>query len=324
MRTTGFLILLGIFVMMASGTSVLAQDYPSRSVRIVVGFPPGGGIDLQVRALADRLGKIWGQAVVSENISGASGGLGAVSVARSKPDGYSILFATHPMFAINPFIYEKLSYDLDRDFVPVIKLSDTQNILLVNSSSNIHQLSDLIRVAKEKPGSLHFGSGGLGTTQHLTGELFKVAANIEITHVPYRGTGPASTALLSNEIQMHFDSVYSSIARMKTGRVRGIAIASLQRFPALPDLPTMSESGLKNFESTLAFGLLLPAGTQANIVMALNRDSNKVLQDSGYKAQMQEQGLFLLGGSPEEFRAFLLAERRKWGDLLKRLNIKAE
>ena len=328
MSERGFFVRLGLpvclFALAVMAADVNAQDYPSRTVRIVVGFPPGGSIDLQVRALSERLSKLWSQPVVSENISGAGGGLGAAAVARSRPDGHTIYFTTHPVLAINPFIYDKLSYDPEQDFIPVVKLGDTQNILLVSPSSNIHKLSDLIKLARDKPGSINFGSGGIGTTQHLTGELFKAAANISITHVPYRGTGPAATALMANEIQMHFDSAYSAMERMRSGRARGIAISSLSRLPTLPDLPTMSESGLNGFEATLAYGLLVPTGTPQAVVAALNRDANKVLQDPLYKKQMQDQGIFLQGGTPEQFKTFLATERAKWGELLKRLNIRAE
>ena len=315
---------LGALVLAAMATTAVAQGYPSHTVRLVVGFPPGGSIDVQVRALAERFSKLWAQPVVAENISGAAGGVAAAAVARSKPDGHTIYLATHPVFAINPFIYDKLAYDPDQDFIPVVKLGETQNILVVNASSGIHQLADLIRLAREKPGTINFGSGGVGTTQHLTGELFKAAANIDITHIPYRGTGPAVTALMANDIQMQFDSAYSAMSRMRSGQVRGIAITSLNRLPTLPDLPTMSESGLKGFEATLAYGLVVPAGTPQTTVTALNRDANKVLQDPAYKKQMEDQGIYLQGGTPEQFKAFLASERRKWGEVLKQLNIKAE
>ena len=301
----------------------LAQDYPARPVRIVVPFPAGGNADLHGRSLAQRLGRVWGQQVVIDNISGAGGGVAAANVAKSKPNGETIFFSTHAIFAINPFMYDKLAYDPDADFIPVIKVSEAQNILLVSAASSIYSVADLIRMAKEKPRALNFGSGGVGTTQHLTAELFKTAANIEITHIPYRGTAPATTALLANEIQMHFDSSSSAIMQIRGGRVRGIAITSLNRLPSLPDLPTMSESGLNGFEATLAYGILVPSGTPAAIVAAINRDANKVLQDAAYRKEMQDQGLELSGGTPGEFRTFLMNERKKWGDLINRLNIKA-
>jgi tripartite-type tricarboxylate transporter receptor subunit TctC len=183
-------------------------------------------------------------------------------------------------------------------------------------------VSDLIRLSKEKPGVINFGSGGVGTSQHLAAELLKATANIDITHIPYRGTAPASKALLANEIQMHFDGVHSAMSQMKTGRVRGIAITSLNRLSTLPDLPTLSES-LNGFEATLAYGLLLPTGTPPAVVAALNRDANKVLQDPAFRKQMQDMGISLQGGTPEQFKTFLTNERRKWGDLITRLNIKA-
>ncbi len=315
---------LSAVILSAMTMTAVAQGYPSHAVRLVVGFPPGGSIDMQVRAMAERLSKLWAQPVVPENVSGAGGGVAAATVARSRPDGHTIYFATHPVFAINPFIYDKLAYDPEQDFIPVVKLGDTQNILVVNAASGIQRLADLIRISREKPGTINFGSGGVGTTQHLTGELFKAAAGIDIKHIPYRGTGPAATALITNDIQMQFDSAYSAMSRMRSGQVRGIAITSLNRLPTLPDLPTMNESGLKGFESTLAYGLLVPAGTPQAVVAALNRDANKVLQEPAYKKQMEDQGIYLQGGTPEQFKAFLASERRKWGEVLKQLNIKAE
>ena len=312
----------GTALVIATATS-FAQEYPARPVRIVVPFPAGGNADLHGRSLAQRLGRIWGHQVVIDNISGAGGGVAAANVAKSRPNGETIFFATHPILAINPFMYDKLAYDPDADFVPVIKVSEAQNILLVSAASSIYSVADLIRMAKEKPRALNFGSGGVGTTQHLTAELFKAAANIEITHVPYRGTAPATTALLANEIQMHFDSASSAISQIRGGRVRGIAITSLNRLPTMPDLPTLNESGLKGFEATLAYGLLVPSGTPPGVVAAINRDANKVLQDAVYRKEMLDQGLELSGGSPGEFRTFLLNERRKWGELISRLNIKA-
>jgi tripartite-type tricarboxylate transporter receptor subunit TctC len=272
--------------------------------------------------LADRFGKLWNQQVLIDNVSGAGGGVAALNVARSKPDGYTVFFATHPIFAINPFVYEKLSYDPDADFIPVVKLSEAPLVLLVHASLGVQTLPDLIKLAKEKPGTINFGSGGVGTSQHLSAEMLKATASIDIVHIPYRGTGPASKALLANEIQMHFDGVHSATGQMATGRIRGIAVTSLNRLSTLPDLPTMSET-LNGFEATLAYGLLVPAGTPQALVTALNRDANKVLQDPAFRKQMQDAGISLQGGTPEQFKAFLANERRKWGDLLRRLNIKA-
>jgi tripartite-type tricarboxylate transporter receptor subunit TctC len=310
------------FALVAIASPAAAQDYPSRPVRIVVPFPPGGGADLNARVFADRLSKLWNQQALVENMSGAGGGIAAVNVARSKPDGYTVFFATHPIFAINPFMYDKLAYDPDADFSPVIKLSEAPLVLLVPASSGVRSVSDLIRLAKEKPGAINFGSGGVGTSQHLTAELFKATAGIEITHVPYRGTAPASVALLGNEIQMHFDSVGSALTQAKTGRVRAIAITGQKRLPTAPDLPTMSET-LNGFESTLAYTFFVPAGTPQKIVSVLNRDANKVVQEPKLRKQMEDEGIILQGGTPEQLKAYLASERRKWGELLKRLNIKA-
>lgn len=316
--------MLGACALLTVITSACAQDYPSRTVRVVVPFPAGGGADLNARSLAERLSKLWGQSVVVDNISGAGGAVAAATAARAKPDGYTIFFATHPIISVYPFLHEKLSYDPDNDFLPVVQLVDSQFVLLVNASSAFNTVADLIRIAKDKPGAINFGSGGVGTTQHLTAELFKAAAGIDINHVPYRGTAPAAAALMANEIQMHFDSTFSAMNQIRAGRLRGLAVTSTNRLPQLPEIPTLNESGLQKFESSLAYLLLLPAGAPAALVASINRDANKVLGEPAYRKQIQDQGIAIKGGTPEQLKAFLAAERKKWGELLKRLNLKPQ
>ncbi|GAA4343276.1 tripartite tricarboxylate transporter substrate binding protein [Pigmentiphaga soli] len=300
-----------------------AEGFPARQVRLVVPFPPGGGSDTQARLLAERLGQLWKQTVVVDNVSGAGGGLAAANVAHARPDGYSVLFATHPMLAMYPFLYEKLPYDPVKDFAPVVSLLEGPLVLLVPASSPIRSVNDLIQAAKDKPGTINFGSGGVGTTQHLTGELLKETAGIKLTHVPYRGDGQSMTALISNEIQLLFASVSSATAQIKGGRVRGIAITDSKRAPSLPDIPTMAET-IPGFQSTLVYGLLVPKDTPADIVDAINRAANQVLQDPAYARRVQADGVNVRGGTPEDFDRFLASERNKWGSLLKRLDIKMD
>jgi tripartite-type tricarboxylate transporter receptor subunit TctC len=309
-------------VLAAYATASCAQDYPTRAVRMVAPFPPGGGADLAARRLADRLNKLWGHSVIVENIAGAAGGVAAVNVARSKPDGYTLFFATHPILAINPFLYDKLSYDPDNDFAAVVHLAEIPTVLLVGPSLQVTRVSDLVSSAKARPGALNFGSGGVGTSLHLAGELFKAAAGIDMTHVPYKGTAPAVTALLGNEIQLLFDSSASALQHMQGGRVRGIAVASMNRLRAAPALPTFDESGVRDFVSTLASGVMVPAATSAALIAAINRDMNSVLNDPEYRKQVSDGGATVIGGSPEQLRQFLAAERRKWGPLVQRLGIK--
>lgn len=302
--------------------SAFAQNYPARNVRLVIPFAPGGGSDLHARALAIELGKLWNISVIADNQGGAGGGIAASYVARSKPDGYTVFFATHPILAINPALYAKLTYDPDADFIPVVKLGETALMALVNANSGINTVSDLIKVAKDKPGTINFGSGGMGTTQHLSAELFKAAAGIDIVHVPFKGGSPANLALMSGQIHLQFDSFFPGMVLMRAGKIRGIAVTGKKRQAQLPDMPTVGET-LKGYESVLGYGILVPAGTPAPIVTALNRDINKVLADPAYKKEMTDRGIDLDGGTPEEFKAWLGVERKKWSDLIKRMGIKA-
>ncbi len=301
-----------------------AQDFPARNVRVIAPFPAGGGTDLNVRRLSERLTKQWAHPVVVENIAGAAGGLAAVAVARAKPDGYTLFFVTHPVIAINPALYDKLAYDPDKDFAPVVQVSETPSVLLTTPALQVTKVSELIALAKAKPGTLHFGSGGVGTSLHLAGELFKAAAGIDLQHIPYKGVAPALTAMIGNEIQLLFDSSSSAITHVRGSRVRGVAIASLARLPALADLPTFDESGLRGFTSTLAHGLLAPAATPAAVISAINRDVNTTLKDADYRKMMNELGVSLVGGSANDFRNFLAVERKRWAALIHKLGIKAE
>jgi len=302
--------------------AVHAQDFPNRPVRMVAPFPPGGGADINARRLAERLGKLWSQQVIVDNVAGAAGGIAAANVAKSKPDGYTLFFVTHPVLAINPALYEKLTYDPDRDFAPVVLLSGLPTVLLINPSLQATKVADLVSLAKSKPGTLNFGSGGVGTSLHLAGELFKATAGIDITHVPYKGTAPAFVALLGNDIQMMFDSSGSAVQHIQGGRVRGIAVASMTRLRIAPAIPTFDESGMRDFVVTLAYGIVVPAATPAALVARLNRDLNSVLNDADYRKQMTDDGAELFGGAPEQLRQFLAAEREKWGQLIRKLGIK--
>lgn len=311
-------------VLLAFTVTSVAQQYPARSVRIVLPFPAGGGADLNVRKLAARLNARWGQPVTVENVPGAGGGVAATAVAKSRPDGYTLFFATHPIFAVNPFLYDKLPYDPEGDFIPVVQVSETQNVLLVNPSLQVTRVSELIALAKARPGTLNFGSGGVGTSIHLAGEMFKATAGIDVVHVPFKGSPPAIAALMSNEIQFTFDGSTSAIGRIQGGRLRGLAIASMTRLQVLPDLPTFDESGLRGFVAGVTYGILVPAATPPALVSTINHDVNLALRDAEFRKQMTDLGVNLIGGSPEQFRSFLASERKQWGPLIRKLDIKGE
>ena len=299
-----------------------AQDFPTRSVRVIAPFPPGGGTDINVRRLSERLSRMWKQPVIVENLAGGACNVAAVAVAGSQPNGYTLFFASLAIFAVNPVLYDKLPFDPDRDFAPVVLVSDTPHVLLVSSTFPAANVAELIAAAKARPGSLHFGSGGQGTSLHLAGELLKSRAGVELTHVPYKGTAPAMTAMMGNEIQMLFDSTSSALGHIRGGRVRGLAIANPARAAGLPEVPTFDEGGIPDFYSGVAHGVLVRSGTPAAVVSALNRGINTVLSDSEYKKQMAEIGVHLAGGAPEHLRSYIASERRKWTPIIQTQGIK--
>jgi len=297
-----------------------AEDFPSRPARFISAMAPGGSGDLNARRLADALRTKWGQSVVVENRSGAGGNIAAAAAAAATPDGYTLFFASVQIFTVNPILYEKLPFSLD-DFLPLVLISKTPHVLLVNSALPAANLAELIAFAKQKPDGLNFGSGGQGTSPHLAGELFKGLAGIKLTHVPYRGAAPSVTALVGGEIQLLFDSTVTALGHMRSGRAKGLAIASPARSPAVPDLPTFAESGFPGFAAGVSHGLLVPAGTPAATVSALNRSINEVLNDPTFKKQMGDVGAQVVGGSPQAFRSFLVAERQLWEDVIRKQGI---
>ena len=300
-----------------------AQDYPRKPVRMIAPFSAGGGSDLAARRLAERLNNAWKQPVIIQNIAGGAGNAAAVAIAASEADGYTLFFASLPIFVTNPAMYDKLPFDAERDFAPVILVSDTPHILVVSAASGMNRLSDLITLAKERPGKLNFASGGQGTSLHLAGELLKSVAGINIVHVPYKGAAPATTALLSDEVQMLFDNGSTALGHIRGGRVRGLAIASRVRAVPLPGVPTFDESGIANFHSGVPHGIFVRAGTPTAIVSAINRTVNAVFREADYKKQLEAIGVNLIGGTPEKLTAYLAEEKKKWLPLIQRLGIKA-
>ena len=309
-------VLLGALVALAA-MCAFAQSYPNKPIRLVVPFPPGGTTDILARDVGQRLTEALGQPVVIDNRPGAAGNIGSEIVAKSTPDGYTLLMCTVSSPAINPSLYSKLPYDHIKDFAPVILVARVPNVLEVNPSVPVYTVTDLIKLAKEKPGQLNFASSGSGTSIHLSGELFKTMAGVNMVHVPYKGSAPAVTDLVGGQVQLMFDNLPSSLQQIKGGKLRAIAVTSAQRSPALPDIPTIAESGLPGFEATSWFGVLAPAGTPAAIVNRLNAEVDKWLQSDSGKAQLFEQGALPAGGTPEEFAAYIRAETEKWAKVVK-------
>jgi tripartite-type tricarboxylate transporter receptor subunit TctC len=288
---------------------------------MVAGMPPGGGADVSGRRLATQLGRILKQNIVVENIAGAAGNSAAVTVAGGNPDGHTIFFSSHPVFAVNPILYDKLPFN-PNDFQPVAQVSQASHVLLANLALPATRVSDLIALAKAKPRSINFGSGGQGTSLHLSGELLNYLHKIELVHVPYRGSGPAAVALIGNEIQILFDNSMTAIGHVRGGRVKALGVAAKSRLVALPELPTLDESGAPGVETGISHGVLVLTTVPKPVVATLNRAINTAITDPEYKATMTELGATLIGGPPEQFAKFIIAERAKFADLIKKQGIK--
>jgi tripartite-type tricarboxylate transporter receptor subunit TctC len=292
-------------------------NYPAKPVRLVVPFPAGGTTDILARAVAQKLSEAWGQQVIVDNRPGAGGNIGSDLVAKSKPDGYTLLMGTVGTHAINPSLYKNMPYDHVKDFAPVILVAGVPNVLVVNPSLPVHSVPELIAYAKANPGKLNFASSGNGTSIHLSGELFKAMTGVEMTHVPYKGSAPALTDLIGGQVQLMFDNLPSSLPFIKAGKLRALAVTSGARAAALPDLPTLAESGLPGFEASSWFGVLAPAGTPRDIVAKLNGAIAGWLASPEAKEKLLAQGAIAAGGAPEDFARHIGAETSKWAKVVK-------
>jgi tripartite-type tricarboxylate transporter receptor subunit TctC len=312
----------GLLACIALGA--LGQGYPNRPIKLIVPFPAAGTTDILARAVAQKLTESMGQSVVVDNRPGAGGNIGADVVAKSAPDGYTLLMGTVGTHAINPALYAKMPYDHIKDFVPVVLVAGVPNVLVVNPALPVNSVADLIKLAKDKPGSVNFASSGSGTSIHLSGELFKTMAGVDMTHVPYKGSSPALTDLMGGQVQVMFDNLPSSLALIKSGKLRAIAVTSMTRAPALPNVPTLNESGLPGFEASSWFGVLAPAGTPAPVIAKINAEVNKWLQSSDAREKLLAQGAEAAGGSPEQFAAFIRSESDKWAKVVKASGAKVD
>lgn len=300
----------------AVASGAWAQAYPVKPVRLVVAFPAGGGIDTVTRLLAPKLAEALGQPMVIENRVGASGNIGTDHVAKSAPDGYTVLMA-YASHASNAALFEKLPYDTVRDFQPVSMIGAVPHVILVNPSLPVKTVPELIRLAKARPGDITYSSPGNGTPLHLATELLKVTTGIDIRHVPYKGASPAMTSTMSGETQLTITTFVVATPLMKAGRLRGIAVASEKRVPAFPSLPTVAESGIKGTESNSWYGMLVPAGTPRPIVDRLHGALLKALAAPDVKAKFAEQSVEIVGSRPEEFDKLIRDEIVKWSKVVK-------
>src|SRR6266446_4235291 len=309
---------------LAISASAQAQVYPAKPIRMIVAYPPGGGTDIVGRMVAQKLGESLGQSVVVENRGGASGNIGTELAARAAPDGYTILMGNVAPNAINASLFKNLPFDPVADFAPVSLVASTPNILVVHPSTPARTVKEVIALAKAKPGTLNFASAGVGSSSHLAGELFRILAGADIVHVPYKGAGPAMIDVLSGRIQLYFATMPAAMPHVKSGKLAPIAVTSAKRSQALPELPTIAESGVPGYEASTWYGLLAPAHTPNAVIARLHEGVVKILADPALHEKLADQGFEPVGSSPEEFGAHINSEITKWSKVIRDAGIRPE
>lgn len=318
-----FILICGAFIAITSiNVHVRAADWkPTKPIRMLVGFAPGGGTDATARPIAQKLSEALGQQVIVDNRPGAAGNIATEIIINSNPDGYTILMGTIAALAINPSLYGNLPFDPEKGLAPIIQAVDSTNILTLHPSVAAGSVKELIALAKSKP--LNAGSSGVGGTGHLALELFNTMAGVKMTHIPYKGGGPAIIDLVAGNINLIFATAASAVPQIKAGRVKGIAVTTIKRSQLVPDLPTISEAGLKGFDANNWYGLLAPAKTPRPIIDRLNAETTKILNMPDIKTILFNQGLDVAPGTPEQFAAYIKSERAKWAKVIKASGAKA-
>jgi len=305
-------------------TEALAQSYPTKPIRLVVPFPPGGSLDVVARAIGQKLSEAWGQPVVIDNRPGAGGNIGADLVAKSPPDGYTILEGALSTHAVNVSLYSRMPYDPVRDFAPITLVAVTPNVLVVNPSLPVNSVKELIAYAKANPGKLSFGSGSNGSAGHLAGELFKIEAGVDMTHVPYKGGAPAMQDLLAGQTQLMFDNLANSMQQVRAGKLKALAVTTAQRSTLVPELPTLSEAGLPGFDISTWWGFMAPAGTSKEIIAKWNAEVTRILETPEMKAFFAQQGAEARPTSPEAFGEMIRSEIAKYAKIVKASGAKVD
>jgi tripartite-type tricarboxylate transporter receptor subunit TctC len=312
-----------LLVLLVAATQAFAQSYPSKPIRIVVPYPPGGFNDTLGRTLAAKFQEAWGEPVIVENKPGANTVIGSDYVAKSQPDGYSLLIVAFP-FAVTPSLLKAMPYDTLKDFQPVILAATSPNLLVVNPQVPIHTVKELIAAAKAKPQSLSYASTGNGSSNHISMELFKSLAGVDIVHIPYKGSAPAVTDLLGGQVQVMFDNVPNVLPHVKAGKLRALAVSGAKRTPLVPDVPTVAEAGVPGYELTVWFGLVAPAGTPRDIVQKLNAESLRILAMPDVRERFLAQGVEPQGSTPEQFADHIRSQMAKWSKVVRDAGVKAE
>jgi tripartite-type tricarboxylate transporter receptor subunit TctC len=310
-------LVLASFAALLPLAGLAAQPYPAKQIRLVVPYPPGGPLDTVARLLGQKVAASVGHPVIVDNVPGAGGNIGAATVAKAAPDGYTLLMGAVATHAINPALYPSIPFDAAKDFVAVTQVASTPNVLVVNTAIPANSMAEFIAYAKSRPGRLNFGSGSTGSAGHLAGELFKSLAGVEMAHIPYKGAAAAMQDLIGGRVDLMFDNLASSLAQVKGGRIRALAVTTAKRSPLAPDLPTIAESGLAGFDISTWFGIFVPAGTSRPVVDRLHDEFARALAAPDVREKMLNLGAEPVGRTPEAFAAFVSAEAAKYAKLVK-------
>lgn len=321
-RTLAFAVSVGALLLAAP--AAYAQTFPNKPIALILGFAPGGPSDVMARIFARRMEQELKQPVIIENKPGAGGSIAGAQVARAAADGHTVLLATGSLLAINQSLYKNVGYDAEKDFEPISMLGTQTNVLYAHPSVEAKTFPELIALMKAHPGKYNFGSGGVGTPAHLAGELLKMKANVEIQHVPFRGTGPALQAVIANHIQTAFNPPPPLLQHIKAGTIRAFAVSTLKRTAALPEVPTIAESGFPGFEATTWHGLVAPANTPKEVIATLHRAFTTAVNDPEINKQLTNLGVDVATSTPDEFRAYIKSEIPKWAEIVKASGAKIE
>ena len=308
----------------ASSVMALAQSFPDRPVTIVVPFPPGGGTDAGARLIAQKLSTRWGQSVIIDNKAGAAGMVGSEYVSRAKPDGYTLLIGNIGTFSINPSLYKKMPYDADKAFVPVSMIAELPYFLLVTPTLKANNVKEFIAFAKANPGAVTYASSGSGSGPHLAGEMFEKATGLDMMHVPYKGGGPAAADVMAGHVNMYFSTVLESIGSVKSGKLKALGASSLVRSPAMPDLPTIAESGVPGFDAASWIGIAAPAGTPPALVDKIAADIKAVISEQDTKQTLIQQGATPMPLAPAAFKARIESDRVRYAKVIKDGNVQVD
>jgi tripartite-type tricarboxylate transporter receptor subunit TctC len=313
-----------VLLALAAPVAASAQDYPARPIVLVSPFPPGGSVSLVARIVAEKMSETLGQSIVVENRGGAGGTIGARYVAKSAADGYTLLLGYTGTLAIGPSLYANAGFEPRKDFAAIGRIGSAPTMLVVHPSLPVHSVAELIAYAREHPGKINYGSAGIGTVGHLAGELFATTAGLKLTHVPYKGTGPAITDLLGGHIPMMFTPIPTAHGQAESGLLRALAVTSARRSSLLPDLPTVAESGLPGYEAALRYGLVAPGGTPRAIVERLNKELRLALAAEDVRQRLATDGTEVLPSTPEEYAADIDREETSWSKVVNALGLKGE